>query len=99
MHHLILPYKVLIKLATKKHHFFVFNFEELQMATLPDIACIELFTATQCLILHWLTFLTETAKHKLGQPKQQYEMQFAKKLLLINAVVQGGKSLAHSELV
>lgn len=52
MHHLILPYKVLIKLATKKHHFFVFNFEELQMATLPDIACIELFTATQRLILH-----------------------------------------------
>lgn len=68
------------KISNKEIPFFGFNFEELQMSILdcPDTACIELFTAKQCLILHWLTFLTETAKHKLGQPKQQYEMQLAK---------------------
>lgn len=68
---------MLIKLTTQKHYFvFFLTFEEIKMSTLdcPDIACIELFTPTQYLILHWLTFLTEPAKHKLGQPKQQYEM-------------------------
>lgn len=64
------------KINNKVTPFCVFTFEDVQMSILdcPDIACIELFTATQCLILHWLTFLTEPAKHKLGQPKRQYEM-------------------------
>lgn len=68
------------KISNKETPFFVVDFEELRMSILdcPDTACTELFTATQCLILLWLTFLTETAKHKLGQPKWQYEMQLAK---------------------
>lgn len=45
---------MLIKLTTKKRYFSFFTFEEIKMSTLdcPYIACIELFTARQYLILH-----------------------------------------------
>lgn len=64
------------KINNKETPFCVFASEEIQTSALdcPDIAFIELFTARRCLSLHWLAFLTDGAKHKLGQPKQQYEI-------------------------
>lgn len=53
------------KINNKEMPFCVFASEKTQMSALdrPDIAFVELFTATPCLTLHYLAFLTDGAKH------------------------------------